>query len=416
MKTDNIIFFYPSKTIGGAEFLFARLANFLMQSLNKKVFYIDYQDGFIRNNEEFKNINFLDFDDEQKIDLNIEGTLITPISNIYRIKDFINFENLDIHLIFWTLHTYNLIHVMPDPKTLEQFSAKANRFILKNFCKNNYNVFKNLLKQCNQFNGIFHMDSTTYSYNKCIFEDALTAKYLPIACKTKTLYAKSGNVNNNEINIAVLGRLCQEKVMPLLNIAKYYDKFKTNKKKQLHIIGDGECRNLIKESNYKSINIIFKNTLLDNTLDEYLINNVDILFAMGTSLIEGAALKLPVVPIPYSYKKFDLDKFHFLFESPRNTLGTSLSEYKKIASYKLKDILELIYKQNKKSEIGTMCYEYFKQNHSLESIANELLIIIENNSLSVNKYNIIKDKIGILKENKNLIFKIIKKWSKHREK
>lgn len=412
MKTDNIIFFYPSKMVGGAEFLFARIANCLSKLYNKTVFYIDYKDGFIRTNTKFRDFNFLDFEDGKKTDLDIEGTIITPISNIYRVNDYINFKNDNIHLIFWTLHTYNLIHVMPEAIILEKFSADFNKFILKNFCKNTYNVFKYLLEQCGILNSIFHMDNTTYAFNKRIFEDALYEKYLPIASETKDLYSNGKIINGNEINIAILGRLYMEKTMSLLNVINNLDKLQTDKIKKIHIIGNGDCKKLIKNNDFKRCEIIFKDTLTGTLLDEYLINNVDILFAMGTSCLEGAALKLPVVVIPYSYTKFSLDKFHFLFESYLYTLGTSVKEYKKIAHYSMEDIINLVYNNNRKIEIGEKCYEYFCNTHSIETITNKLLTIINNNSLSINEYNTIKKEAGCLKTNKNLMFKIIQKWCK----
>ena len=411
MKTDNIIFFYPSKTVGGAEFLFARLAIYLKEIYKKNVLYIDYKDGFIRNNLEFKNLNFLDFTDTQKTNLDIEGTLITPISNIYRIKDYVNFINSNIHIIFWTLHTYNLIHVMPNGDILENFSAWENKFILKNFCKNNYNVYTYLLKQCSLLKGVFHMDNTTYAYNKCIFEDSLQENYLPIASKTKTTKTNGKIINKNEINIAILGRLCMEKTTSLINVIDNLNKLQTIKKKRVHIIGNGNCKNLIKKNKFKNIEIIFKGTLSGENLDEYLVNNVDILFAMGTSCLEGAALQLPVITLPYSYKKFHINKFHFLFESSLFTLGTNINEYKKVAHYSMKDIINIIYTDNKKAEFGEKCYKYFYNTHSLKIITDKLLTIINNNLLSADKYTIIKKESGDLKKNQNLIFKLIKKWS-----
>jgi len=45
-KPASITFFYPGKEVGGAEYLFLRLANYIADNTTLKIFYIDYKDGF----------------------------------------------------------------------------------------------------------------------------------------------------------------------------------------------------------------------------------------------------------------------------------------------------------------------------------------------------------------------------------
>ena len=348
--TENIIFFYPSKIVGGAELLFARLANYL-QEYGKTVYYIDYKDGYIRNNEQFQNINFINFEDDKKTEFDLEGTLITPISNIHRIDDYIDFKNGNLKLFFWTIHTFNLIHTMPEGYILQHFGALFNKIFMRRFCKNTFRFFSNILKECDKKNALWHMNKTTFSYNKTIFSE-LRENYLPILSEPKNIEATAEPIFDDEINIAILGRLCEEKTLPLLNVLRQLNKFKTSKKINAYIIGDGICKKKIKPEKFKKLNIIFKGTLQQKELGEFLAKNVDILFSMGTSLLEGAALKLPVVSIPYSYKNFNLNKFYFLYDSKHFNLGTTILEYKKNAKFKLSKIIELIYEKNKKAEIG----------------------------------------------------------------
>lgn len=411
---DNIIFFYPSRIVGGAEFLFARLANYLAQN-GKNVYYIDYKDGFIRKNEQYKNLKYIDFSDDEKTEIDIDGTLITPISNIYRINNYINFKNQNTKLLFWSLHPCNIIHVMPECKFLENFSANFNKTFLKRFAKNYYNVFYELLKQCDGYDCLYYMDNMNYVYNETIFP-SLRSNYLPITSASKNAYTDGKIINENEINVAILGRLCIEKTQPIVSLLKALNNLKLNKKINVHIIGDGEFKKLIKPKKYEHISIIFKGTITGKDLDNYLIENADILFSMGTSCLEGAALKLPVVILPVSYSEFEFEKFSFLHETKFYNVGSWLNEYKQNANTSLNDLIDLIYNSNQKEKIGLLNYEYFYKNHSIESVVNKLLTCITKNNLNYAEYNKIKNNIPKLKKNINIVFKILKMLYKHAKK
>ena len=409
MGKNNIIFFYPSKVVGGAEFLFARLALYLKHEFNLNVYYIDYSDGFVKNNDDFKDLNFIEYKDNTT-ELNVSGTFITPISKIYSLSDELLLKNETMKIFFWCLHPYNILHVMPDSKLSERFAPEIYKFILKFFAKHNYNIFYKLLKCCSECNAIYYMDYLNYSFNKFFFENAVEEKYLPIATddRHKLLNNNVSNVINEDINVCYLGRLCKEKTTALLNLAHNLNGIKTKRKINLHIIGDGSERKRIKVKNYENVNFIFVGTLTDRDLDEYLINKIDILFAMGLSLLEGAKLKIPTVVVPFSYKDYKINKFHYLYKEEKYNLGEDVKSYSKKDNINFSQIIDDIYEKNKKGDIGQQCYEFYCRTHSLETISTKLLQCIEQNVLTVDKYNQIKLLAGKTQKNKNLIIKILR--------
>ena len=254
-----------------------------------------------------------------KTELNISGTLITPVSKIYSISNELLLKNETLKIFFWCLHSHNILHVMPESNLSEKFPPQIYKFILKSFAKHNYNVFYRLLMCCSEYNSIYYMDYLNYSFNKFFFENAIEEKYLPIATnnKNKLLNKNISNLINEDINVCFLGRLCKEKTTALLNLAYNLNKIKTNKKINLHVIGEGNERKRINVEDYKNVNFIFLGTLTDEKLDYYLINKIDILFAMGLSLLEGAKLKIPTVVVPFSYKSYKINKFHYLYEEKK---------------------------------------------------------------------------------------------------
>lgn len=405
---DALFFFYPSRLIGGAEYLFARLALFIKKNYNIDVYYIDYRDGFIRNQEFFKELVFLDFEDNKKTILNKKGTLITPISNIYRILDYVDIKNLNLKLFFWCIHPYNIVHVSPEAEVLKHFTANINKYILRFCASNTYNVFKVLLKLCHKYSSIYYMDYDNYIFNYKIWGDIVQEKFLKIASKDKSIFAQKEICKIDEINVAVIGRLVSDKISSVLNILKNLNNLQTNKRKILHIIGEGPCKNKIIPDFYPNVVIKFTGTLLNEELDIYLVNNVDILFAMGTCCFEGAALKLPVVVLPYCLKNYSCSKFFLLGDNQKYAIGAHVDLYKKYALISFKEIIDSVYNNDKKNVLGENCYNYFIKNYSLQAVSKNLLNFIKQDNLTVNKYIEIKQNAGKLCKNKSLLYKILK--------
>ena len=127
-------------------------------------------------------------------------------------------------------------------------------------------------------------------------------KIIPIYVnQTKISYCQKHNIKKEcEINIGYIGRLDCDKIFSLINVLDNLSLYNTSFKKNVHIIGCGDRKHLITNNkSYKdaNINIIFTGFLLDNDKYDYLYNNVDILFSMGTSSLDGALVKIPSVLI-----------------------------------------------------------------------------------------------------------------------
>ena len=106
------------------------------------------------------------------------------------------------------------------------------------------------------------------------------------------------------VEMAWVGRIGDFKVhilnYTILQAAAWAEKLK--RKTRFHIIGGGEFGDILDTSisnNYFSI--INVGGLEKNDSDKYTLDHVHILFAMGTSSIDGARVGLPVVLLDYTY-------------------------------------------------------------------------------------------------------------------
>ena len=388
MNLNKLAFFYPSKVAGGAELLFARLGSYLCENFGTQVYFVDYKDGFIRNNPLFQKLNFIDYTDDEKSQIPDIEALITPISNINRLNKALNFENIDTKLLFWCIHPLNVLHIMPKGAKLQNYPMIFQKFFLKTFYNKKYRRMKNLLTEFTSMNACYFMDFENLNYQKMLFDIDLSKDYLPVCCPIPSEEANTGLISADEIHICILGRLVKEKVYPLIAVLDNLVNYDTKKKKIVHIIGDGDSKRLINTEKYKNkLDLRFVGTISDiSTLHSYMLCHCDIIFAMGTSVIEASGLKIPAVLLPYSYRPIKINKFAYFYEAFDYVLGTNYNLYKEFAQRTFSEILDEIYVKGQKYQQGVMCHKYSVLNHTVESVSEKLIQKIQDNLLSYNAY------------------------------
>jgi len=119
----------------------------------------------------------------------------------------------------------------------------------------------------------------------------------------------------------------------------------------------------------------------NDKLDDYLINNCSILFAMGTAALEGAKLGIPTILLDISYKRIShVYNYRWLFERDGMTLGENIKDV--FLNSSNEDSLELRINEYLESfvEISTKTLKYFENNHDLENTSSELLKKIDNST------------------------------------
>ena len=229
-------------------------------------------------------------------------------------------------------------------------------------------------KSSRKFLNLIHRKSAIffcdYSHwlGQCFQGETPPKNFIPIPIPLKKKMANEKLINDKEINIAVLGRLCADKISSVLNLLNNLVSVKTNLKKRVIIIGDGPEARQIKKNKFKNIEIVMVGTVTGDDLVKFLTEKVDLLFAMGTSVLEGASVGLPSVIIPHSMKKMTCNVFVYINDSKYFCLGwpdNQISDLK-FNFKKLESIIDDIYKKGLKSEIGLKAYRYFLNNHTIE--------------------------------------------------
>jgi|GEM_PF-1491892 len=394
-NVQSITFFYPSKNVGGVEFLFSRLAVYLSENFPVNICYIDYKDGFARKNISNNLVTFIDYDDNPRNSINIanETFLITTSHIKHNLFERIIFSNNE-KLLFWSTHPYDVITLIPFIKTFINLTRPSNegiRFFIKLISRYNVKKIQNILQLLHNKNALVFMDYPNFKTNNTCFDLTLNERrYIPVALEDSDKSASNQPVQREIINICVLGRLVKGKIYPLINIITnsniYADKY--NKKVRIHIIGKGNKEYLLDNiSLSKNVELIKAGTITNENLDDYLVNKIDILFAMGTSCLEGAKLKLPSVLLDFSYNPINHNyKFKWLFESSEYSLGDSIQDLEMPNKNTFEEIINDVYINNNKQKLGERCRKYFQDNHTIKATANIFLTYLKNNNLTSNDF------------------------------
>lgn len=379
----NICFHMTGRSLGGGSYLFYKMANYLIQNTDFTVYYTDYPDGYgsilIKN---IPQIKFIPYAEEiPKLPIKEKCIIVTNSTRAIQIKNM-NPEN---KILFWHWET------IPCAWHLLFLDDETKRFL--KLTKDEHAM-------------VYHDWSAKDILNRQIKTGFNNKDYLYITIPPKNTKSNGRLINDNEINLLWLSRLGTDKVQSLYNLIKNYAAYKTDKKKRLHIIGDGVRRKEVEKfcSKYKKdIEFIFTGTILKENLDEYLINNADILFGVGTSVLEGAALKIPSVVMLMSTKPyFDKDAY-WVSDTKEYCVGITTEQKKdfNIKYTSIENIINSVYTTpNGKHELGEKCFDYYIKNHSdYDRLMCEFLKFLKNTTLTFRKlhkcikytpYNVIK--------------------------
>lgn len=298
----NIYVFYPTQVIGGAELLFVRLLNFISQHYPQiRVGYINFTESCIN---EFLSEGVEKIAVDKSITLPENSTIIAPPFCLYK---FPKIKTKNLFFLFWVLHMEEMNDIM----------CYLSRTTRKNVIdKVQTMITHNALICMDEATRIATKEFCSYEVNEKIIMPVVLEDY---PCS----FTKESLIDEECINLAWVGRLSRDKIYALINLMDNLEKLKIEKKIKLHIIGEGDSKHLIGE--YKNFEIIYLGTLSPKDLPLYLQNNVDICFAMGTSMLEAEKCGVPAVMVFFTMEKSSSDCFLWTFKLRNYVLGYEMN-------------------------------------------------------------------------------------------
>lgn len=377
----KITIYNPSANAGGTNNLLANLAVLLSKQKQFDVHYVEFADGatvdFVRNNAQNCNILFIGKNEKMLIN---DGILIMILLHVKLINNRIDLDD-KVRMLLWATHPDDAIKILPLFNFFYHKKRVAMNIISSIITPLQYKRIKRFMKAGITHDGVVWMDNHNYESADQFYKFNLNKKVIWPLITSEGKYKYAGLRENNfssKIRIIFLGRMCDFKIIPILKLLTDMEKFKD--KICLNFIGYGNYANIL-ESNLKSKGFDYmflgdvKKELLDKSLLQF-----DLLFGMGTSVLEGAKLGMPCVVMNGSYQNGhnEANLVDWLFNCPRYYIGEIVE---KSANNPLqRTFSELLEEyENKTDSIAQACLEHFTKYHSTEALKKITMTTIRSN-------------------------------------
>lgn len=380
----KVYFYYPSKIIGGCELLMVRLCRICQNAgidaaILCKEGEIYWETGVA---EGLIRVAHLDLVEDAGYPV-----IVTPISEAAQIlSSQFKKEIKDCSFIFAVTHPQLLNKRIPLLSPIF-FKLGVNPFtIYKLLLPFDFLAAKKLLQLTNFRSGAFYVvPQFKHHYEKEFNVELNSWTYLPIpiSIKRETEILRDFQIGaSSNLRLTYIGRVEDAQVSILKHLMKELFDESINVTIQLKIIGEGrnlsEIESFAAEIQNSNVSFQFMGKLTPYELDKILIKDTDIVFAAGTSALEGASRGVPTCLLDGSFHPIDRYRFRWIHTPSEFPLGCLLEDYPKYlgGSLSLADLI-LEYRRNA-GVLSKSAYEWVKANHAekkIEAILKTLLLL-----------------------------------------
>lgn len=377
--TEKVVFFFPWREVSGGPQYLSGLANELAKDERYDVWYVDYDPGLSDTMIDKTRVRKIVFTEPFWLPVQEPITLIVPVY----CAAFIPKLHPKSKIVFLNWHNY-CIQALLDIWHLSEEGLQC------------------FLKMIFDHDAIFFLDQThLWAQNQWIKPAGayqFAQRYVPPKVLPSEVRCKENLISETEINIAVLGRLCTDKIFSILNLLTQLERVDDGRVKNVYVIGSGkEAARITNRVWGNNIAIHMMGTITGDELSVFLAEKSDVLFSMGMSVLEGARIGLPSVIMPHNIHPFETDAYAYLNDSKGYAVGwydTQIDDMG-IRMHTLEEILEEIYRNNRKASIGRSARTYLAENHlsNVESLKERIAAT----TLQFAKFNKFARKQGYIK-------------------
>jgi hypothetical protein len=392
----KICFYFPYHEVSGVPVLFFRIANELAFS-NKfiQLYVIDYSDGAMaRNLTSSSNIRLLPFVRGVPISPPEDAVLvmqsILPYSMLPELKILPNTK-----VIFWNLHPDCLVpSLIPLPylRSLQNKYFGLYSILAKTFYWSLIQKLSEFTDHAIEQKALWFMDQSNLDKtSKYLFKNFSDVDFVPVPALRSKLIKTYTPSRKAALNFTWLGRLCDFKSYILMYTVSKLSSLAFTQRKNIHftVIGEGPFKREISELlvNHEWFYLEMIGSLKPEALDNYLLENTDVLTAMGTSALEGAKLGIPTILLDISYYPVKGDyNFRWLHESKNFDLGHDIGQFDLIeGNMSLQNMINDL--DNNYQALSTKSLQYFLTNHEMKIVLDRFILKINETKMKFSEIN-----------------------------
>ena len=358
-KDRSITFLYPSRQMGGAQFLFLRLAKELTTNSMIAANYVDYMPAGFSSRQLIDNPDVICIPYNQG-DIPLKNT--TVITSAFHIP-FLRMmlgpsvfvpEN-NVSFLFWAIHPENVRLAL---------YAGGRRFI-PNLAKR-----KQIMNKLAKNGSIIFMDGENVTAFQNTVGPILPQPFIPIPVELPN-YSPARLASQDEFCICWLGRLGSDKVHSVEKIIRDIAQHQSRDKIRFLVVGGGAGEKHLEElATRLDVTMEMAGYLHGTNLHNKLRADVDLGIAMGTSCLEMASLGIPAALIDFSFSTLPEGlRYDWIFDTQNFDLGRQ-ADITQQRAWSLGDLVDQVLS---KPIYGKKCYDYVAKNHEIALVASELV-------------------------------------------
>lgn len=379
----KIVFCFPYRGVGGVSLLFLRLGGYLKQR-GYQVAIVDYIDGYMASNNH-ENIELIEYRDCSEVSILDNEMLVMQMMTPWSIYPALNIAPRTKLFFITTLpvNTYPLLPFFRNTMSPGGFLAKLVwNTILRSEFKKAVNFLNIGLNACSV---TFLDEDIVGNISNSLDVTCDNYEILPLFSGdvNGNLYLKKKQLSSNRLVLGWVGRISDFKIHILNKVLIDVKKVSESEKLEIKffIIGVGEEEDSLIDVNGEFLKVERVSHVTPSNLSDTLIS-FDLLFAMGTSALDGARLGVPVVRLDYSFNIINDDyKYKFLFDVTGYSLGELIGgkSYSKGQS-SMSNLVKRLLAENER--LSALTYDFYRQNHSLESSGAQFQKLIASANLT----------------------------------
>lgn len=370
----KILFYYPTKSIGGAQLLFAKLAAQLSRDKHK-VIVVERNSCFISDFLGQQAVNFerVNLGDDEKYKLKGDELCLLSVSFLMRLDDAFEWQQSN-RILFWELHPYAIVESLSVSGFLKNDRLSFFHPLFKSIDSKGINLVNAFIKKALYHGGLLFMCGKNLEYNRRFFKIDNTSEFLPIPVDLNR--EPFEYVYKSKLLITWIGRLDYDKEHLFHALMQDIDLDKVD----LSVIGDGNAMaNIIDKYKGLGSSVRFLGYVNQEGLDDHL-RRTDVGIGIGTSALEFAKRGIAslIMPGVNELSNFDEKKYNWLYNSKNGNLSALFSKSEQCITL---DEAISNYMAAPKSHRQNS-FDYAQANHSWISVYSKLTKFINDNSFT----------------------------------
>lgn len=376
----DLYFIFPYRGVGGVPLLFLRFAEYLTEKKIANCFLVDYSDGYMARNVNSQEIRIVSYSEDLPVYIPSGSVAIFQSMTPWSIFPSLRISD-DVRVLFWNCYPFNLIPLLPGIRRQMQGSQSLSRFVHKFLLRTFYNKCRQFAEYIFNRNALVFMDvvnvKTTSKFLNIELKDPL---YVPVAIAGTNHFSVFRDLKNDlrkVVRVAWVGRVVDFKYYSLIHALENLNELadKLNLKFYITIVGSGHYESKLNEEvlKFSKLELFFIENIEPSKLTNFLVGDVDLLFAMGTSALEGAKLGVPTILLDIAYSPVSSDYcFKWLYQQDGYTLGSLVDDTEMRPNNSSLEEL-IVQLQSDFSGVSDRTLDYFMNHHEIVHSSDRLL-------------------------------------------